>query len=344
MINNWLSRYNIFLGQEYFLLLLLLIPLYFLLKYRFNSDSNNYWLYSAPILSKKASKDSSFWHKIAPKIMNGIRWTAIVMIIIALARPQATNTEIIKTQEGIDIMIALDVSGSMYAEDFTPNRLDAAKLISEEFINNRYGDRIGLVVFSGESFSQCPLTLDHRVLIELLRRANNQFLEAGTNIGNGIASSINGLKNSKGTSKVIILMTDGYEQVNSNLHISPELAVDMANEFGIKIYTIGVGTQGKAMMPVNVNGSIHKELVDVMIDEATLQMIAEKTQAKYYRATDNQSLQNIYTEINSLEKSTAEFQAFTQYKDLLHIFLMIAFFLTIIEVFMRYSLFKSITN
>lgn len=344
MINSWLGRYNLFLAQEYFLLLLLLIPLYFILRNRFKSFSPSYWMYSAPVLDKSQDQSFSYWQKIAPRIMSGLRWGAIVALIIALSRPQSTNTQIIKTQEGIDIMIALDVSGSMYAEDFNPNRLEAAKVLSEEFINNRYGDRIGLVIFSGESFSQCPLTLDHNIVIELMKRANGQFLESGTNIGNGIASSINGLKNSKGTSKVVILMTDGYEEVNTKLHISPELAISMANEYGVKVYTIGVGTIGQALVPINVNGQVIKEMRDVKIDEPTLKMIAENTNAKYYRATDNQSLQQIYAEINSLEKSTAEFQAFTEYKDLLHIFIMIAFFLIIIELYLKYGLFKSITE
>jgi len=345
MVNSWLARYNLYFAQEYFLILLLLIPIVFLLLKKWKvKPAQHHWSYSAPILKDSKWHSSKNWMTKAPTIMSSLRWASILCLIIALARPQLTNTVIHKTQEGIDIMLALDVSASMFAEDFSPNRLEAAKVISENFIEKRYGDRIGLVIFSGESFSQCPLTLDHRVLIELLKRANGQFLESGTNIGNGIASSINGLKGSKGTSKIVILLTDGYEEVNTKLHISPELAVEMANEFGVKVYTIGVGTQGQAMVPISANGRVYKELREVKIDEETLMMIAEKTGAQYYRATDNASLEQIYQEINALEKSTAEYKAFVEYKDILHIFILIAFVTILIEIFLRYVTFRSITE
>lgn len=345
MLNNWLGKYNLYLAQEYFIYLLLLIPIYLFFYQKYFKKKNDSWKYSAPVIHSTVLLKENKWLQKSRKLLNSIRLVSIVFIIIVLSRPQITNTQVVKTQEGIDIVISLDVSGSMFAEDFTPNRLEAAKIISEEFIQNRYGDRIGLVIFSGESFTQCPVTLDHRVLVELLKRANGQFLESGTNIGNGIASAINNLKNSNGTSKIIILMTDGYEEVNTKMHISPDLAVQMANEFGVKVYTIGVGTKGQALVPVrSINGQLIKEMRDVHIDEETLTMIADKTGGKYYRATDNTSLQNIYKEINQLEKSTAEFQAFTEYKDILHVFLLLAFLLIIVEIGLKYSVFKSITE
>ncbi len=229
-----------------------------------------------------------------------LRFLAFMAIITALARPQSAFSWQDETTEGIDIMIATDVSGSMLAEDFTPNRLDAGKNIAINFIKDRPDDRIGLVIFSGESFTQCPLTIDHDVLVNLFADIKNGMIDDGTAIGMGLATAVNRLKDSEAKSKVVILLTDGVNNVGS---IPPITAAQIAKQFNVRVYTVGVGTNGSARYPLKDQfGNTHYEMVPVNIDENTLSKIADITGGKYFRARNNNELQQIYEQIDKLEK------------------------------------------
>ncbi|GAA4311807.1 VWA domain-containing protein [Mucilaginibacter gynuensis] len=229
-----------------------------------------------------------------------LRVLCISALIIALARPQSSLSWQNTTTEGIDIVIASDISGSMLAEDFKPNRLEAGKEIAIDFIKNRPDDRIGLVVFSGESFTQCPLTIDHDVLINLYQDIKNGMIEDGTAVGMGLATAVNRLKESTAKSKVVILLTDGSNNMGS---IPPVTAAEIAKKFGVRVYTVGVGTNGYAPFPFQTPMGIKYQNVPVQIDEATLNKIASITGGKYFRATNNQSLKNIYERIDKMEKA-----------------------------------------
>lgn len=228
---------------------------------------------------------------------------AITMLITALARPQSTNRWKNVTSEGIDIVIALDISGSMLAADFKPNRLEAAKEVGAEFVAGRPNDRIGLVVFAAESFTQCPLTTDHATLINLIKNVKTGMITDGTAIGMGLATAVNRLRNSKSPSKVIILITDG---VNNQGSIAPMTAAEIAKTFGIRVYTIGVGTRGMAPYPVQTPFGIQYQDMEVEIDEPLMQQIAQLTGGKYFRATNNQKLREVYKEIDRMEKTRIE--------------------------------------
>lgn len=233
--------------------------------------------------------------------------TALALLIIALARPQTELSEESVYAEGIDICVVLDVSGSMLAKDFEPNRLEAAKVITKEFITGRENDRIGLVIFAKEAFTQCPLTVDHNAVVSLLDEIQSGFLEDGTAIGNALASGVNRLKDSESKSKVIILLTDG---VNNAGEIDPNSAAEIAGQFGVRVYTVGVGTMGEA--PYDIPGPLgmQRQMVPVEIDEPLLQKIATGTGGKYFRATDNQKLESIYQEIDRLERTRIEVSSF----------------------------------
>ncbi|MDP4685824.1 MAG: VWA domain-containing protein [Salibacteraceae bacterium] len=233
-----------------------------------------------------------------------LRLLAISAMIVGLARPQSSTKLQSITTEGIDIIMAMDISSSMLARDFEPNRLDAAKEVATEFIKGRPNDRIGLVVYSGESFTQCPLTTDHDKLINLLAELKNGMITDGTAIGMGLATAVNRLKESTAKSKVVILLTDGE---NNSGNIPPLTAAEIATTFGVRVYTIGVGTVGEAPMPYqDVIGRIRYQNVPVTIDEKTLTQIADLTDGEYFRATDNQKLKDIYHKIDSLEKTIIE--------------------------------------
>ena len=242
-----------------------------------------------------------------------LRAAAFALLVVALARPQDVEQNVRTNTEGIDIMLAIDVSGSMLARDFKPDRITAAKEVAGSFIADRYGDRIGLVAFAGEAFTQSPLTTDQSTLQTLLARIRSGLIEDGTAIGNGLATAINRLRESDAKSKVIILLTDG---VNNRGEIAPLMAADIAADMGIKVYTIGVGTRGKAPYPVvDMFGNMSFQPMDVEIDEKTLEGIAERTGGRYFRATDNDKLQSIYDEINQLEKSKVEVTDYTVYHE-----------------------------
>ena len=260
--------------------------------------------------ARKAPRTLRYWLRHAPFVL---RVAAVAALIVALARPQDVEEQSRTNAEGIDIMLSIDISSSMLARDFTPDRLTAAKEVAGEFIADRYGDRIGLAVFAGESFTQSPLTTDKGSLQTLLARLRSGVIEDGTAIGNGLATAINRLRESEAKSKVIILLTDG---VNNRGEIAPLMAANIAADMGIKVYTIGVGTRGKAPYPaMDMFGNMTFQMMDVEIDEQTLTEIAEQTGGQYFRATDKQKLKAIYDEINELEKSKVEITDLTIYHE-----------------------------
>jgi Ca-activated chloride channel homolog len=242
-----------------------------------------------------------------------LRLLTLAVLIVALARPQlSSHGEDIYT-EGIDIALLLDISGSMLAEDFQPNRIDAAKDVAQNFVDGRTNDRIGLVIFAGQSFTQCPMTLDYRVLKATLKQVRPGMVEDGTAIGMAIAQGVNRLKDSKAKSKVMILLTDG---VNNRGEVDPLTAANIAQTFGIRIYTVGVGTVGEAPYPVQTPFGIRYQNIPVDVDEKTLKSIADITGGNFYRATNNRALKEIYAEIDKLEKTRIEVKSYRSYTDM----------------------------
>ncbi len=265
------------------------------------------------------------------------------LLIVVMARPQSSNNWQNVTTEGIDIVIALDISGSMLARDFQPDRLEAAKNVATEFISGRRNDKVGLVVFSGESFTQCPLTTDHAVLINLFKDIQSGMIEDGTAIGNGLATAVSRLKESTAISKVVILLTDGE---NNRGEIAPVTAAELAKTFGIRVYTVGVGTIGTAPYPMQVQTPFGVQTqirdVEVKIDEETLQKIAELTDGKYFRATDNNKLKQIYEEIDRLEKSKIEVKEYSKKEEEFMRYALIAILLLITGIFLKTTIFRNI--
>ncbi|MEO6902504.1 MAG: VWA domain-containing protein [Bacteroidia bacterium] len=270
-----------------------------------------------------------------------LRMLAISLLIIVLARPQSRSSwKDVKT-EGIDIVISLDISGSMLAKDFKPNRLEAAKEVASEFIASRPNDRIGLVIFSGESFTQCPLTTDHAVIQNLFANIKTGMVKDGTAIGDGLATAVARIKNGTAKSKVIILLTDG---VNNQGSIAPITAAEIAKVFGVRVYTVGIGTMGKALSPTGMypDGTYQYSYVDVNIDEKTLTEIADMTGGKYFRATDNNKLKEIYKEIDRLEKTIFEEKNFTNKSERFFPFAITALILLVLEFILKNRIFKGI--
>ncbi|MDD3876043.1 MAG: VWA domain-containing protein [Bacteroidales bacterium] len=265
-------------------------------------------------------------------ILFGVRLLSLSLLLIAMARPQSNLSEQDVTVEGIDIMIALDISGSMLAEDFRPNRLEAAKSVAIDFIGGRNTDRIGLVVFSGESFTQCPLTTDHIVLKNLFSDVKTGIIDDGTAIGDGLATAVNRLRNSTAISKVIILLTDG---VNNMGMIDPVTAAQIAQKFGIRVYTIGVGSSGPVPYPFRTPIGIQYQDVEIPIDEAMLTEIATITDGKYFWANTKDKLEQIYQDINELEKTKIDVTEFRSKKDEFLPLLIIAFILLSIDFIFR---------
>ena len=273
-------------------------------------------------------------------VLFALRMIAVILLIIVLARPQKTDRFQDVSTEGIDIVLALDISGSMLARDFRPDRLEASKNVATEFISGRPYDRIGLVVFSGESFTQCPLTTDHAVLINLLREIQSGMIEDGTAIGMGLANAVNRIKDSEAKSKVIILLTDG---INNRGEIAPGSAAGIAKTFGVRVYTIGVGTQGMAPYPVQTPFGTQYQNMPVEIDEAILKEIAGTTGGRYFRATDNDKLVQVYKEIDKLEKSKIDVRQFTRKEEKFLIPAIIAFCFLFIEILIRFTLLRKLT-
>jgi Ca-activated chloride channel family protein len=264
---------------------------------------------------------------------------ALAALIIAIARPQKSDSWSNQTTEGIDIVMAVDISSSMLAEDLKPNRLRAAKKVATEFISSRHNDNIGLVVFAGESFTQCPLTINHAELINLLNGIESGMIEDGTAIGSGLATAVNRIKDSNAKSKVIILLTDGS---NNRGQIAPSTAGEIAKSFGIRVYTIGVGTRGMAPYPFQTPYGVQYQDVEVDIDEESLKNIAETTGGEYFRATDTKSLASIYKEIDQLEKTKIQVKEFSKKDELYHWFVLTLVVCLIGEITLRNTVFKSI--
>jgi Ca-activated chloride channel homolog len=268
-----------------------------------------------------------------------LRMLVLALLIICLARPQSSSRTQNVNTEGIDIMLALDISGSMLAEDLKPNRIEAAKKVVIDFVKNRPNDRIGLVIFSGESFTQCPLTTDHAVLKNLMGSIQSGMVADGTAIGEGYATAIARIKDSKAKSKIVILLTDGVNNAGS---IHPLTAGEIAKTFGIRTYTIGVGTKGTAPYPVRTPFGIQYQEMEVQIDEAILTDIANNTGGKYFRATNNNKLQEIYKEIDKLEKTKIEVTEFRRHAEEFLPFALAAGALFLLEILLRYTLLKRI--
>ncbi|MBR6310203.1 MAG: VWA domain-containing protein [Paludibacteraceae bacterium] len=268
-----------------------------------------------------------------------LRLLAVACVIIVLARPQRTDRFHNESIEGINIMMTMDISSSMLAEDLRPNRLEASKNVAAEFVNGRPNDAIGLVVFSSESFTQCPMTSDHTALINLMQSVRSGIIEDGTAIGLGLANAINRIKDCEGKSKVIILLTDGSNNCGD---IAPITAAEIAKQFGIRIYTIGIGTTGEAPYPVQTSFGIRYQNIPVDIDETTLRTIAETTGGQYFRATDNKKLKAIYEEIDKMEKIKINVNEYSQKTEEYLPYAVLAFLLIIAELLLRNTILKRI--
>lgn len=328
---------NISYEHPDFLWLLLIIPA-MIAYYLFRQQKATASL-RMPGLHQFVNAPKTFRHYLR-HILFAFRTIASGLLIVILARPQATDRFQNTTTEGIDIVLALDISGSMLARDFKPDRLEASKNVATEFIAGRPYDRIGLVVFSGESFTQCPLTTDHAVLVNLLREVQSGMIEDGTAIGMGLATAVNRIKDSEAKSKVIILLTDG---VNNRGEIAPGTAADIAKTYGVRVYTIGVGTQGMAPYPVQTPFGMQYRDMPVEIDEDILKSIASTTGGKYFRATDNDKLIQVYTEIDKLEKSIIDVRQFSRKEEKFLIPAIVAFCLIAFDVLIRNTIFKTLT-
>jgi len=326
-----------FLNKGFFWLLLLL-PLA-VLWYYFKHKQQTAEL---KISSLKGFKVTNSWLPQFKHILFVLRLVALTFLIIALARPRTVDVSTkTKTTRGIDIVMAIDVSASMLARDLKPNRLDALKKVAAEFIKGRPNDRIGIVEYAGESYTKTPITSDKNIVLRSLNEIRyNTIIEGGTAIGMGLGTSVNRLKDSKAKSKVIILLTDG---VNNSGAMNPKIASELAVEFGIKAYTIGLGTNGMALSPISIkqNGQFHYGRVKVEIDEKLLKEIAEVTGGKYFRATNNKKLAEIYDEINKLEKTEIEEFKFYNYDEKFRWFVWVAGILLLVELLLRITVFRS---
>lgn len=322
-------------ASPYFFYLLLLLPVFI------------YWYwkrYRQQYIEMRISTLDGFesaprsWRQRFRHLLFVFRMLVFILLVVALARPQTSSRTEKHTTEGIDIILAMDISGSMLAEDFKPNRIDASKKVAMEFIDGRENDRIGLVVFSGESFTQCPLTTDHSVLKNLMKDIKSGMIEDGTAIGMGLATSVSRLKDSKAKSKVVILLTDG---VNNRGFIDPLTGAQIAQSFGIRVYTVGVGTMGMAPYPMQTPFGIQYQNVPVQIDEEVLQKISNMTGGKYYRATDNKKLKAIYQEIDKLEKSKIETMEFRRKSEIFSTAALFAGLFLLLELMFKFTIFRS---
>ncbi|MBK8053229.1 MAG: VWA domain-containing protein [Saprospiraceae bacterium] len=307
---------NLHFASPWWLLALTIVPLLIWLQY-FSGKGNQPFL-KMPDLS--ALDSIHLWKEKVYKYLPVLFITALSFLILALARPQLSLKEEKVKAEGIDIMLVMDLSSSMLSKDFNPDRLEVSKLVAKEFVGKRAHDRIGLIVFSGEAFTQCPLTTDHNIVTDFLSGLQVGMLQDGTAIGMGLATAVNRLKDSKAKSKIIILLTDG---VNNSGYINPVTAAEIAEKYDVRVYTIAVGSMGQALSPINrmSNGEYMFAMARVEIDTELLQQISEMTKGKYFRAVDKQSLENIYSEIDKLEKTEIEINVYKRYKDEFYIFL-----------------------
>ena len=327
-----------FANQQYFWLLLALPFLLYWIYYKRNTF---FPTFNIPQHGGVLSKPTSFKVKLL-QALPFLKILSFVFIVIALARPQSALSEKEISTQGIDIVLSLDISGSMLARDFTPDRLEAAKKVAMNFIKERKNDRIGLVIFSGESFTQCPITIDHAVLLNLFKDIHSGMVEDGTAIGMGLATAVARLKESKSKSKVIILMTDG---VNNAGYIDPYTAIEIAKKFGIRVYTIGVGKNGTAPYPVkDQNGNTFYQNFPVQIDEPLLRKIASETGGNYFRATSNTSLKSVYQTIDKLEKSKIKISNFHRKSEHFHVFALLALLCLLVEFILSRTYLKTILS
>jgi len=327
---------NIEFLDKYYLLLLIIIPFYvawYIWKQKGLQASLKIstlrGFSKAPVSKKIYLRHSLFV----------LRVLAIALLIIVLARPQSSNSFRNEITEGIDIVMALDISGSMQAEDFKPNRLEAAKEVAANFVAGRKNDKVGLVIYAGESFTQCPLTTDHRVIQNLFNDITPGMLEDGTAIGMGLATAVQRIKDSETKSKVVILLTDG---VNNSGEIAPLTAAEIAKTFDVRVYTVGVGTKGMAPFPVQTVFGKQYQQMEVQIDEELLQNIADMTGGKYFRATDKNKLKAIYEEIDQMEKTRIEVREYTKRKEEYHWFAVMAGLFLLLEIFLRNTIFRNL--
>ena len=281
------------------------------------------------------------WKAYLRHLLFALQVAALALLIVALARPQSSSTNRKSTVEGIDIVMAMDVSSSMLARDLKPDRLTAAKKVASEFVEGRPGDRMGLVIFSGESFTQVPLTTDHGVMLNMLAEMKNGLIDDGTAIGDGLATAISRLKDSDAISKVIILLTDG---INNSGSVDPYTAAEMAKLFGIRVYTIGVGSYGTAPCPMPTPFGTQIQQMKVEIDEKLLQNIANSTDGKYFRATSTQKLDEVYQEIDKLERSKIEVTEFSRLHEEFYPLVAWALALLLLEFVLRKTIFRTITD
>ncbi|GHV47302.1 hypothetical protein FACS1894181_00480 [Bacteroidia bacterium] len=327
----------IFANPDYLFLLLLLIPLvgWYIWKLR-KSQASLQISSSEAFEAPGAARSLKVYLRHVPF---ALRVAAIAALIIVLARPQSTNSWQNKSTEGIDIVMAIDVSTSMRAEDLKPNRLEAAKDVAASFINGRVNDNIGLVIFSGESFTQCPLTTDHTVLLNLFKDVHSGMIEDGTAIGLGLANAVSRIKDSQAISKVIILLTDGSNNMGE---IAPITAAEIARTFGVRVYTIGVGTKGMAPYPFQTAFGVQYQNIPVDIDEDMLKQIAALTGGQYFRATDNANLKGIYAEIDQMEKTKISVQEYSKKEEEYRNLALLVFGLLLLEILLRNILLRNI--
>jgi len=328
---------NIVFANPEFFWLLLLLPLMLLWYWFWNKKSQANVTFSTTLAFKKTKS----WSGALYHLLFVLRMIAIALIVVALARPQ-THSENAKTKitDGIDIVMAIDVSASMLSQDLKPNRFEALKKVASQFVKDRPNDRIGLVIYAGESYTKTPVTTDKSIILNALSEITYGQIEDGTAIGMGLATAVNRLKESKAKSRVIILLTDG---VNNTGFIDPQTAAELAAEYGIKVYTVGIGTNGMALSPyaLNADGSIIYRMQQVDIDEPLMKKIAQVTKGRYFRATNNQKLQQIYDEINQMETTKIEEFKYTEVDEKFRWWVLVAGVLLLLEFVLKHTLLRN---
>ena len=329
---------NIEFANPKLLWLLLLVPLaisWYILRHKKQEASVNFSDLKGMVKLPKT------WKAYLRHLLFALKMAALALLIVALARPQSSSTNSTSNIEGIDIVMAMDVSGSMLARDLKPDRLTAAKNVASDFVKGRPGDRMGLVIFSGETFTQVPLTTDHGVMLNMLAEMKNGLIEDGTAIGDGLATAISRLKDSEAISKVVILLTDGMNNAGS---VDPYTAAEIAKLYGIRVYTIGVGTYGTAPYPVQTMFGTQMQQIKVEIDEKLLSTIANSTGGKYFRANNNKKLDEIYQEIDKLERSKIEVTEFRRLHEEFYPLVAWAIALLLLEFLLRKTIFRTLTD
>jgi Ca-activated chloride channel family protein len=324
-----------FANPEYFYLLILIAPLVAWYIWREKKQYASYQVSSLGAFKMGASR----WRIYSRHLVFIARILALSLLVVVMARPQSSRAWETQTTEGIDIIIAMDISGSMLARDFKPDRLEVAKETAQRFINGRPNDRIGLVIYAGESFTQCPLTTDHAVLINLIADIKSGMVTDGTAIGMGLATSVSRLRDSDAISKVIILLTDGVNNAGS---IDPITAAEIAKTFGIRAYTVGIGSHGEAPYPVQTPFGVQYQNMKTEIDEDLLRQIADLTDGRYFRATNKKALTDIYDQIDQLEKTKIEVKEYSKKQEEYLIFALAALALIFFEFLLRNTIFRTI--